>query len=371
MIHRPRILFIMHMPPPIHGASMVGQYIHDSNYVNSLFECTYLNPTTAKNLEDVNKFRFAKLLDVFHLIRQIKTEVQDRHPNLIYFTANASGMAFLKDCLIMHVLKQRKCKIVVHYHNKGVANHQDQFIYNLLYKHFFNGIRVIQLSEYLYPDIKKYVEKKNVYFCPNGIPDSSITTNTKESLDNKTLNILYLSNMMVDKGVWTLVDACRIMHEKGVDFKCHFVGGWKDISEAEFHKRIVQYELSERVFAYGAKYGEDKDFFWKQADVFVFPTLYECFGLVLLEAMQHSVPCISTYEGAIPSIIDNGETGKLFPAGDSTALAEILTNFAKQDRNITNTMGETGRKKFERNYTLHAFEKKFAEGLNWAMQIKS
>ena len=37
----PRILFIMHMPPPVHGAAMVGKYIHDSRLVNEAFDCRY------------------------------------------------------------------------------------------------------------------------------------------------------------------------------------------------------------------------------------------------------------------------------------------------------------------------------------------
>lgn len=44
---KPKILFIMHMPPPVHGAAMVGQYIHDSELINWEFECHYINLTTA------------------------------------------------------------------------------------------------------------------------------------------------------------------------------------------------------------------------------------------------------------------------------------------------------------------------------------
>lgn len=42
-----KILFIMHMPPPVHGAAMMGKYIHDSKLINDKFECHYINLTTA------------------------------------------------------------------------------------------------------------------------------------------------------------------------------------------------------------------------------------------------------------------------------------------------------------------------------------
>ena len=42
---KPKILFIMHMPPPVHGAAMVGQWIHDSKLINKTFECHYINPS--------------------------------------------------------------------------------------------------------------------------------------------------------------------------------------------------------------------------------------------------------------------------------------------------------------------------------------
>ena len=39
---KPTILFILHMPPPVHGASMMGKYIHDSEVVNGAFDCCLL-----------------------------------------------------------------------------------------------------------------------------------------------------------------------------------------------------------------------------------------------------------------------------------------------------------------------------------------
>ena len=52
---KPRILFILHLPPPVHGAAMMGQYIHDSKVINGRFDCHYINLTTAKSLQDIGK----------------------------------------------------------------------------------------------------------------------------------------------------------------------------------------------------------------------------------------------------------------------------------------------------------------------------
>lgn len=52
---KPNILFILHMPPPVHGASMVGKYIHDSHVINETFNCHYFNLTLARDLNDIGK----------------------------------------------------------------------------------------------------------------------------------------------------------------------------------------------------------------------------------------------------------------------------------------------------------------------------
>ena len=60
-MHKAKVLFIIHMPPPVHGASMVGQYIHDSDFINDLFECHYINEGLSSEVSHVGKFEFYKL----------------------------------------------------------------------------------------------------------------------------------------------------------------------------------------------------------------------------------------------------------------------------------------------------------------------
>ena len=61
MFPRPHILFILHLPPPVHGAAMVGQYIHDSELLNSEFEARFINLTTASGMGDIGRFKGKKI----------------------------------------------------------------------------------------------------------------------------------------------------------------------------------------------------------------------------------------------------------------------------------------------------------------------
>ena len=185
-----------------------------------------------------------------------------------------------------------------------------------------------------------------------------------EALANQTIHILFFSNMMEEKGVWTLVDACKILKKKGVSFKCTFVGGWKDINEKVFNQKIASLGMQTEVAAVGAKYGDDKENYWLNADVFVFPTYYhnECFPLVLLEAMQHALPCISTKEGAIPDIIEDGVTGFIINSKNPNALAAKIIELVN-DKDKRFAMGFNGYQKYKYQYTLSAFENRICNVL--------
>ena len=368
IVMKQKILFIMHMPPPVHGAAMVGQYIHDSKLINEKFEGHYINLTTAKNLQDIGKVGFRKFVDFVKLLRRIRKSLKTINPELVYVTPNACGGAFYKDYIVVQMLKRLGCQVVVHYHNKGVATHQDKWFDDALYKRFFKDIKVILLSECLYNDVKKYVKRDDVFVCGNGIPSAAIESFVSAPIDaaspeDKIPHILFLSNLLISKGVVVLLDSLKVLKEKGCRFVCDFVGGETvEMDAAMFQAEVAKRELEGMVVYHGRKYGNDKEAFLNAPDMFVFPTFYpnECFPLVLLEAMQHHLPCISTTEGGIPGIIDDGKTGFLVPKHDAETLAEKI-QVLLTDAELRQRMGEAGREKFEKEFTLEVFEKRMAE----------
>lgn len=362
---KPKILFILHLPPPIHGAAMMGKYIQESKLINSSFDCYYINLATAGSLSDIGRISLRKLLKYFFLLKHISHVVREIRPELVYITPNAGGKAFFKDFIVVQMLKSMGCKVIAHYHNKGVSAYQSKWVYNFLYKRFFRNLKVILLAENLYKDIARYVKREDVYICPNGIPVSC-----REEQDAKRNNevpyLLFLSNLLISKGVIVLLDALKILKEKEYAFVCQFIGGeTAEINAIQFFEEVNKRELSDLVTYVGRKVREEKEAFFRQADIFVFPTYYcnETFGLVNLEAMEYKLPIISTNEGGIPDIVKDGENGLICEKQNPVSLADCIAELL-DDEELRVKMGNAGYEKFCREFTLDQFENRMRDILN-------
>jgi glycosyltransferase involved in cell wall biosynthesis len=91
--------------------------------------------------------------------------------------------------------------------------------------------------------------------------------------------------------------------------------------------------------------------FMRYATVFVHPSRWEGFGLVLLEAMAAGVPIVANRVSAIPEVVDDGATGLLVPVDDSDALAKAISRLL-EDPALAQRLGRTGRDRLEREFSL-------------------
>ncbi len=86
-------------------------------------------------------------------------------------------------------------------------------------------------------------------------------------------------------------------------------------------------------------------------DFFVFPSLWEGFGLVLLEAMALKKAVIASNVSAIPESVISGETGIIVPPKNAERLAEAMLTLLN-DHNLAQTMGKAGYKHVQENFSV-------------------
>lgn len=171
-------------------------------------------------------------------------------------------------------------------------------------------------------------------------------------------SFLFLSNLLEEKGALLVLDACQRLMNRGRVFRCHFVGGEsKELSFACMKDEVKARALQSVISLHGPLYGGDKEKILKNADALVFPTFYhnECFPLVILEAMKHGLPVISTNIAAISDIVVPEETGVLVKPRDVESLVDAMEYFLDNPEKSAE-LGKNGQLRFRNYFTVQSFE---------------
>jgi glycosyltransferase involved in cell wall biosynthesis len=227
--------------------------------------------------------------------------------------------------------------------------------------YFFPDV-AIKLSEQN-PDDGRFLQAKNEFIVPNGIDDRSLLLPKKTSDERSFCRLLYVGIVKESKGILTLLDACRILKEKGLDFKLTVVGRFASRDfENDVTARVNDYRLEEFVEFAGVLTGREKYAMYRRADIFCFPTFHEneSFGIVLIEAMQFSLPVLSTKWRGVPSVVRDGISGFCVPIGDEAAIADKLESLIKNP-DLRRRMGEEGREIYLNAYSREKFQSSMRE----------
>ncbi len=137
------------------------------------------------------------------------------------------------------------------------------------------------------------------------------------------VQVLFVGRLESRKGISVFMKALAIALPKDLRISVWIAGndveGWQKKAQGILQKK----DLS-RVQFMGVVDDSRKELLYAYTDFLVFPSRYESFGLVALEAMVHGTPVIGARAGAIPEVVLDGFCGLLFDAEDEMELAEKI-----------------------------------------------
>ena len=268
------------------------------------------------------------------LFKSTTFDVVHAHDWLVYYAAKAlkeqSGLPLIAT---IHATE--------HGRNGGIFTDLQRYIHGIEWKLTFEAWRVVVCSTYMVREVEQifHLPNNKIDMIPNGVDPKQLefqqlTTNaTKYALPHEKI-VLFLGRLVREKGAQVLLEAIPEILSLSPDAKFVFTG--EGPMRAELVARTRQLGIAHKVLFTGFVSDIDRNLLLGNAAVAVFPSLYEPFGIVALEAMAAGAPVVVSDVGGLADIIHHEQDGLTAINGDAHSFAiqvsRILTDIALAKR---------------------------------------
>lgn len=349
-----RIVVLVKLPPPHTGATAMNKIALET--LQKKFEVTLLDLSYNQSVDGLGKFSIFKLKQTLANYLVFMRLLKRQSIDLIYFQISPLGVAFFRDCVFVLIAKLFRVKLIYHLHGKGIK----EFVSKSRLKHFiyrwaFKNEEIICLSSKIISDIAGLTDKK-----PHILANCLDSFTSLDQKENKCYDFMFLSNLLRSKGILQFLDSMAEVVLVYPEAKAVIIGKEADLTSNQLMNEIGSRKLEVNIDFAGGIFGNEKFSFYSKSRVFVFPTLNDIWGLVVLEAFSQSVPVIASDEGAISEMVINRETGQLVQKGNTNELARIMIESLRKPEEWTK-MGNNAKSKFEAEFSREQFEKKLLE----------
>ncbi|MEI6851039.1 MAG: glycosyltransferase, partial [Candidatus Saccharibacteria bacterium] len=159
---------------------------------------------------------------------------------------------------------------------------------------------------------------------------------------NEKYTYIFAGRLVIDKGIKEIIEAFNKLSKLEKNIQLQLVG---DGPDKDRFKKLAA--TNKDIYFLG--YKTDPYKYMANADVFVYASYHEAFGVSLVEAAMLKLPIIATEVGGIPEIITDHKTGLLVKPKDSESLYKAMKELY-DDRNLAKSLSISARKQFEEKF---------------------
>ena len=214
--------------------------------------------------------------------------------------------------------------------NSGIREPNQKYINDTEWMLTYEANEVIVNSNYMKSEVQRLFglpfEKINV--VPNGVNlnkftgmDRDYSFRRKYAMDNEKI-ILFIGRLVYEKGVQNLIAAMPKVLDSYHDAKLVIAGKGGMLDELKAQADYLG--ISNKVYFAGYMNGKDVERMYKAADISVFPSTYEPFGIVALEGMLAERPIVVSDAGGLGEIVEHRVTGMKSYCGNPNSIADSI-----------------------------------------------
>lgn len=324
--------------------TITGGHVYDNNLFDTIGELKDIE--LSHTWVGVNK-KIPKLFCAF--IEPIKTLFKSKADILVF---NSSYCLRLLPVFPLLKLFPKKKVYTIHHHSiylefRGLKRQIYKTAEALCLK--FSD-KIIVPSPYIYDTLKKNKNPKDLLLW-------RIPFETKQEFIPLPItgNLTFTGTIEPRKGIIYLLKALKILQDEKVEYYLNILG---KITDKNYYIQLKKYieDNNLKVNFRGFVEMTEKNKILSETDIFVFPSILEGFGMVLVEAQVYGLPIVSFDNSAMPFTVKNNINGFTVSTGDSYALANRIKEIII-DRNLRNKLSEGAYKNLKSQWSKEEFNK--------------
>lgn len=328
VIMKDQILITAPLPPPIHGMSLATKLLIDGTpegkfiIIDTAMEKSIL---AFKQPSVFSPKRFTKIITRLFL-DSYKIITSSYCAHYLCVGMDYRGIVRYFPYVILSILKRKP--YVIHVHNGSFGA-----LYNslsgtkkyIIHFMFSRAAAVITLGESLREIFQGAVKNENIKVVENCVDDNHFATSEQIEEKKKSVNlpikILYMSNLMVNKGIFDLMESVAQMD----GYELHIAGAieQKEATQQRIHEILERHKG--KFFYYGILTGEAKKNLFTQCDIFALPSYNEGQPISILEAYANGLAVVTDENcGGIKDIFHHTVNGYSCSAGDVESIKKAI-----------------------------------------------
>ena len=310
-----------------------GGAIYDKNFYNILIDI-YPNTKLLNDKWFINKYNGDT--DLFSFNRYYKDALSLIFDcDYLLLNSRLYTRFVLSDFKKGAIMYPRTKIIVVHHHSNYMTH---KGILKSIHKKFERNVlcsanELIIPNQYVIDQVQHDLNNTNIKYLPSSFEKKDYSIS---ALNSKML--LFVGNIERRKGIIYGLKAFNIIHSVDKDTTFHLAGNYNknDTYYKELLKYIKRHDLKDCVVFEGRVDNSRLNWLYSNANLFLFPSLLEGYGLVMIEAMSRGVPVVAFDNSAMPYTVQDNINGLLIRNRDANEMAqrtiELLNNAEKMSR---------------------------------------